>query len=203
MKRRRYIKTLLFAFLLAIGSAATGPAMSDPILMSAEEQGRRPILDQYNIDVLSSFLNGGSENYEWQQGITASVTGQLTHIALFVGIDESVGDPAPTQLSVTPGAPWQSSVPAWTITTVLRRSGWHTFNLTNVKIFVAVGDQYAIGIHGQSAHNFNPGFGFSRGYEAGEQYLGGDLFMNGSTAGSESNDLLFRTYVKPERIGDE
>jgi hypothetical protein len=96
-------------------------------------------------------------------------------------------------VSVTLGAPWQSGVPDWTTTTVLD-AGWNTFNLSKAKIFVAAGDEYTIGIHGQSAtHSFNPGFGFSYG----DEYLGGDLFMNGSTAGSEGNDLLFRTYVKP------
>jgi hypothetical protein len=163
-----------------VGSAAGAP------------QGRRPLLDQENADVFSSLLNGGSADYEWQQGVTAGVTGQLTRIALFVDYSDSAGEPAATQVSVTLGAPWQSGVPAWRTTTVLG-VGWTTFNLTGAKIFVVTGDEFTIGIHGQSAHNFNPGFGFSYG----DQYQAGELFMNGSTVGSEGNDLLFRTYVKP------
>ena len=50
--------------------------------------------------------------------------------------------------------------------------------------------------HGQSEFNFNPGIGIS--YD--EQYPGGDLFVNGSSAESEGNDLLFRTYVRPKRV---
>jgi len=69
--------------------------------------------------------------------------------------------------------------------------------LTKAKIFVDVGDEYAIGIHGQSEDNFfNPGFWFSNN----DQYPGGELFMNGSSAESEGNDLLFRTYVRPKRV---
>ena len=94
------------------------------------------------------------------------------------------------------GAPWQSDAPVWTTTKVLK-SGWNTFNMSSAKISVAVGDEYTIGIHGQSTTNqFNPGFGIS--YD--EQYPGGDLFVNGSSAESVGNDLLFRTYVSPKRI---
>ena len=70
----------------------------------------------------------------------------------------------------------------------------NTFNLASAKLLVSAGDEFTISIHGQSQqHHFNPGFGFSYG----DQYAGGELFMNGSTVGSEGNDLLFRTYVKP------
>jgi hypothetical protein len=155
-------------------------------------QGGRPILDQYNTKILSSSVNGGSSAYEWQQGITAGIAGQLTQIALFVQNSDSSGETAPTQVSVTLGSPWQSGAAAWTTTAVLH-PGWNTFNVTNAKIFVAVGDEYAIGIHGHSQYNFDPGIGISYG----EQYLGGDLFVNGSSAESEGNDFLFRTYVSP------
>jgi len=94
------------------------------------------------------------------------------------------------------GSPWQTGIPAWTTTAVLK-AGWNTFDLGKAKIFVDVGDEYAIGIHGQNEDNvFNPGFAIS--YD--EQYPGGDLFMNGSGAESEGNDLLFRTYVRPKRV---
>jgi hypothetical protein len=106
---------------------------------------------------------------------------------------EDVGETAATQVSITAGGPWQGGTPAWTTTAVLEE-GWNTFNVTSAKIFVSAGEEFTIGIHGQSVvHQFNPGVGFSKG----DQYAAGELFMNGSTVGSEGNDLLFRTYVKP------
>lgn len=157
------------------------------------QKGPRQFLDQSNESVVVDLLNGGSNDYEWQQGITAGVTGQLTRIALFVAYMEDVGETAATQVSITPSGPWQGGTPAWTTTAVLEE-GWNTFNLTSAKIFVSAGEGFTIGIHGQSVvHQFNPGVGFSKG----DQYAAGELFMNGSPVGSEGNDLLFRTYVKP------
>ena len=89
------------------------------------------------------------------------------------------------------------AAPAWT-TVVVLENGWNTFNLASAKILVNAGEEFTISIHGQSQqHQFNPGFGFSRGDEGGDQYAGGELFLNGTTVGSEGNDLLFRTCVKP------
>jgi len=153
-------------------------------------------LDQFNPGTLSSTINGGSAAYRWQQGVTAGIAGQLTRLDLFVANSPSLGEVSVTELSVTLGSPWQTGAPIWTTTAVLQ-SGWNTFDLTKAKIFVDVGDEYAIGIHGQSEDNFfNPGFWFSNN----DQYPGGELFMNGSSAESEGNDLLFRTYVRPKRV---
>src|SRR6266545_2666721 len=114
----RYITTALFATLFAIGSAevATPSAAGSP-----PEPTGRPILDQFNTEVLSSTLNGGSSPYEWQQGVTAGVAGQLTRIDLYVEISAIYGDTVPTEVSVTLGAPWQSDAPAWTTTKILRQ----------------------------------------------------------------------------------
>jgi hypothetical protein len=192
MSLGRYITTALFVPLFAIGSAevATSSAAGSP-----PEPTGRPILDQFNTEVLSSTINGGSSAYEWQQGVTVGVAGQLTRIALYAEISAIYGDTAPTQVSVTLGAPWQSDVPTWTTTKILRQ-GWNMFDLSKAKILVAVGAEFAIGIHGQRANNFNPGFAISYG----DEYPGGDLFLNGSTAESEGNDLLFKTYVSPKRV---
>ena len=185
-------RAIALAGALALGSVliATTSAVGSP-----PEATGKPILDQFNPGTLSSTINGGSAAYEWQQGITAGIAGQLTRIDLFVDINPGLGEVSATELSVTLGSPWQSSAPSWTNTAILR-SGWNTFDLAKAKIFVDVGDEYAIGIHGQSEFNFNPGFGIS--YD--EQYPGGDLFVNGSSAESEGNDLLFRTYVRPKRV---
>jgi hypothetical protein len=78
----------------------------------------------------------------------------------------------------------------------MRKSGWNTFDLSKAWIFIDVGDEYAIGSHGQSGSNFNPGFGVS--YD--DQCPGGNLFVNGSSAESEGNDLLFRAYVRPKHV---
>jgi hypothetical protein len=120
---------------------------------------------------LNSTINGGSAAYQWQQGITTGIAGQLTRIDLFVDIDPRFGEVSATELSVTLGPPWQTGIPAWTTTAILK-AGWNTFDLSKAKIFVDVGDEYAIGIHGQSQDNvFNPGFAIS--YD--EQYPGGRL----------------------------
>ena len=177
---------------LAVGSVliATTSAVGSP-----PEATGKPILDQFNPGTLSSTINGGSAAYEWQQGITAGIAGQLTRIDLFVAIDAALGEVSATEVSLRLGSPWEIGTPAWTTTAVLS-SGWNTFDLAKAKILVDVGDEYVIGIHGQSEFNFNPGIGIS--YD--EQYPGGDLFVNGSSAESEGNDLLFRTYVRPKRV---
>jgi hypothetical protein len=57
------------------------------------------------------------------------------------------------------GAPWHEGVPTWTTTTVLAE-GWNTFNLTNARIFVSAGEEFTIGVHGQStSHQVNPRHG--------------------------------------------
>jgi hypothetical protein len=183
----RHLNTVLILFpLLSVATGADSNATS-----SATEGRERSILDQYNTDTLNSTLNGGASPYEWQQGVTAGITGQLTRIALYVVIDPQYGATATTEVSVSLGAPWQSGAPAWMTVRAPVRSGWNTFNVSKAKIFLTAGDHYVIGIHGQSAYNFNPAFGVSYG----NQYSGGELFLNGTTAGSEGNDLLFRTYV--------
>jgi hypothetical protein len=161
--------------------SSTGFASAGPI-----------VLDQCNVGTPSSYLNGGSDDYAWQQGFTAGLTGQLTQIDLFVGDLPYYGDPATTQVSVYLGAPWQSGVAAWSTVGVFP-SGWASFDLTAAGIQVVAGTQYAIGIHGRGWNIFNPGIGLT--YD--DQYTGGELFLNGSTAdvGVVGNDMLFRTYV--------
>jgi hypothetical protein len=193
--RLAHLKTVLLLLpLLGFG----GDAAPDIITGQGSDDAKgRPILDQYNTDTLSSSLNGGSGAYEWQQGVTAGITGQLSRLALYVVLAPDIGETASTQISVSVGPPWRAGAPAWMTVTAPVVSGWNSFDLSKAKIFVTAGDEYVIGIHGQSASNFNPAFGISYG----DQYVGGDLFLNGSTAGSEGNDLLFRTYVKQQRSG--
>ena len=181
---------LVGAFALGSALISTTSAVGSP-----PDATGKPILDQFNTATLSSTLNGGSTAYQWQQGITAGIAGQLMRIDLYVDIAPAFGDVVATEVSVTLGSPWGSGTPAWTSTEILR-SGWNTFDVAKAKIFVDVGDEYAIGIHGQSQNNFNPGFGFSKD----DQYPGGDLFLNGSNAESVGNDLLFRTYVRAKRV---
>lgn len=178
---------------LAVGSAlsATTSAVGSP-----PEANGRPILDQFNTAFASGTVNGGSELYQWQQGITAGIAGHLTRIDLYVYIDPAFGDTVASDVSITLGSPGGSDTPAWTTTTAVLRTGWNTFDVAKAKIFVDVGDEYAIGIHGHSQSNFNPGFGFS----SDDEYPGGDLFLNGSTAEHVGDDLLFRTYVRPKRV---
>src|ERR1019366_5326521 len=101
------------------------------------------ILDQQNT-AINSTLNGGSSAYEFEQGITAGITGQLTQFDIFVSMNSGAGDPASTQLFVNLGAPWQADVNAWSIITTLNE-GWNSFDLTSANIFVAAGDQFVIG----------------------------------------------------------
>jgi len=162
-------------------------------LTPSEPQGRRPVVDQSNTEVLSSLINGGSSAYRWEQGITAGVSGRLTQITLYVGLLNDVGETAPTRVWISLGAAGQSGDPVWTTTDVLD-AGWHTFHVTNARIFFTAGEEYTIGIQGQSANDFNPGFGISYN----DQYPAGHLFLNGSIVGSEANDLLFQTYVQPD-----
>src|SRR5262245_6068278 len=156
MNPRRAIQ-IVCALLVVSVLISTESAVGAP-----PEATGRPLLDQFNTAILSSTINGGSAAYSWQQGVTAGISGQLTRIDLFVEINPSLGDATATELSVTLGAPWQGGAPAWALTAVLR-SGWNSFDLAKAKIFVDVGDEYAIGIHGQGDTNFNPGFGISYG----------------------------------------
>jgi hypothetical protein len=152
-------------------------------------------MDQYNADFLlfDSTVNGGSADYEWQQGVTAGVAGQLTRLAVYVATSELYGETADTEVSLWLGPPWQTDAAVWSTTAKGLKSGWATFNLNDAKIFVEQGDEYSIGIRGQSESDFNPGIGISWG----DAYPGGDLFLNGGSA--EGVDLLFRTYVSPKR----
>jgi len=177
---------------LAVGTAIT---MATSAIGSPPTVTGKPLLDQFNPGTMSSQLNGGSAPYAWQQGATAGIAGQLTRIDLFVVIESAFGETAPTEVSLTLGAPWQGGAPEWSTTAVLK-AGWNSFDLTHAKIFVDVGDEYAIGVHGQSANNFNPGVGIS--YD--EQYPAGDLFLNGSSAESQGKDMLFRTYVRRKHV---
>lgn len=147
-----------------------------------------PILDQQNIGV-SSTINGGSTAYAWQQGVTAGITGQLTRIDLFVELLVDAGATAATEVSVNLGAPWQPDASDWSTVSVLV-AGWNSFDLTSAAIHVTAGTQFAIGVHGQSAQNFNPGIAISYG----SQYAGGALFLNGASDVA-ANDMNFRTYV--------
>ena len=180
--RRSTLAALGVGLALSVATTAVG---------SPPEVVGKPLLDQFNPGTLASTINGGSSPYKWQQGVTAGIAGQLTRIDLFVVIDAVFGEVVPTEVSVTLGAPWQEGAPVWSTPATLR-SEWNTFNMSNAKIFLDVGDEYAIGIHGESQDNFNPGVAIS--YD--EQYPAGDLFLNGSSTESVGRDLLFRTYVR-------
>lgn len=180
MKSQRYLTAVLCV--LIIGSA-----------VPARAQSGHSILDQSNAEALSSAINGGSSAYEWQQGITVGVAGQLTRISIYVLVDEGNWGPnGPTQLSVALGAPWQSGAPVWHITAMLQ-NGWNVFDVSKARIAVEIGDELTLGVHGEGGSNFNPGIGISYA----DQYPGGDLLMNGSV--SSEKDILFRTYVSPKR----
>lgn len=162
------------------------------VAQSAPSEGKgRPVLDQFNVGTVDSYINGGSIDYAWQQEVTVGISGQLTRIDIFVENDPTNDFTNSTELSVSLGGPWQTSAPVWSITAVLV-PGWNTFDLSKKRILLKAGDEFVIGIHGQNVNNlFDPGIAISYG----DQYPGGDLYMNGSL-NSEVNDILFRTYVK-------
>jgi hypothetical protein len=165
-----------------------------PVAAPSGQQTGRRVLDQENDAALSSYINGGSSAYEWAQSVTAGVTGRLVRLELFVVVDPAFGDTAPSDISITLGSPGQANPPTWSKTVSLE-SGWNIFNLTSARIPITTGEEFTIGIHGQRANNFNPGIAISYG----DQYAGGALYLNGTTSGSEGNDILFRTYVKADR----
>ena len=172
---------LLVAGILLSASAQTAPP---------DGKGGRPVLDQFNTGLADSSINGGTFQYAWQQGVTVGISGQLTRIDLYVRADAT---PASTELSVSLGPPWQSGTPAWSAIVYLV-PGWNTINLAKEKIFMQAGDEFVIGVHGQSpdgASIFDPGINISYG----DRYPGGDLYLNGSL-NSYVNDMMFRTYVK-------
>ena len=176
------------------GTLAVGLAViaTTDTLGAPQQAAGKPTLDQVNTATVSSTINGGASPYEWQQGVRAGIAGQLTRIDVFVVIDPSFDGVSTTEVSLTLGQPWQNSGPAWSTTAILK-AGWNTFNVSKANVFVDVGDPYAIGIHGYDQDEFNPGIAISYG----EQYPGGELFLNGSSAESVGNDLLFRTFVRP------
>lgn len=148
----------------------------------------RPVLDHHNASAEDSYINIGDAAYDWQQGITVGITGQLVRVDLFVwlaGCDAT----GPTRVSVSSGGPWQSGLPRWTQTGVLTE-GWNTFDLKRAKIEVQAGQEIVLGVSGEGAFCFG-----GVGITYGDQYPGGDVFLNGEL-NSDVNDILFKTYVK-------
>ena len=174
---QRWKALLLVAGILLSASAQTAPP---------DGKGGRPVLDQFNTGLPDSSINGGEAVYARQQGVTVGISGQLTRIDLYVRVN---GVTAPTELSVSLGPPWQFGTAVWSVTVDLA-PGWNTINLSKEKIFMQAGDEFVIGVHGQS-NIFDPGINISYG----DRYPGGDLYLNGSL-NSDVNDMMFRTYVK-------
>jgi len=161
------------------------------VAQSAPPDGKgRPVLDQFNTEAADSAIDGGFFQYEWQQGVTVGISEQLTRLDFYVRADAL---PASTELSVSLGPPWQSGTPVWSAIVYLV-PGWNTINLAKEKISMQAGDEFVIGVHGQSPDGspmFDPGINISYG----DRYPGGDLYLNGSL-NSDVNDMMFRRYVK-------
>src|SRR5215204_4273215 len=156
---------LALVIALTLATSAVG---SPPEVMG------KPLLDQFNPGEIGGLLYGGADSLAWQQGVTAGIAGQLTRLDLFVVNDPDYADNKITEVSVTLGPAGEVGTLVWSTTEELR-AGWNTFDLSKAKIFLNEGAEYAIGIHGQSATDLNPGIAFSDG----EEYPAGDLFLNG------------------------
>ncbi len=145
-----------------------------------------PVLDQAYDVIGGVHFNGGTSGYQWQQGVTAGLSGLLTSVELNFVFTGS------TRVFINVGAPWQTDSDDFS-SAVSVSPGWQSIDVSSAGIHLAAGDVFSIGVEG-FGNNGIPSF---TGYQGDGTYPGGALFYNGQgyTNGATDSDMNFRTYV--------
>ncbi|MDR4498246.1 MAG: hypothetical protein MRK02_10055 [Candidatus Scalindua sp.] len=143
----------------------------------------QPIIDQEQNAFITTAYNADHEAFNWQQGVTTTVAGQLTGIdlRLYAGT---------ASLYINLGRPWQSgaSIAIITYSSTLLNPDWDHIDLTSANIFLGRNQRFVIGIKGT-----NGGLGF---YGSSQNpYAGGSLYLNGTQYLDGMHDMAFRTYM--------
>jgi hypothetical protein len=152
------------------------------LLTSVHAPGATPVLDQFNDAQASVFGVAPTDN--WQQGVTAGISGTLSSISLY-----SYGGPTTFTVYINLGYPWQSDANDFE-TQVTRPWGaqWFSIDVSAANIQLTNGTHYVIGAEGESML-----------YGSDYTYTRGRLWSRlGSNPPSiSSGDLAFATYMIP------
>jgi hypothetical protein len=149
-----------------------------------------PVLDQSN-DVLSGYgINTSASLFDYQQGVTAGVSGVLTQLDLFV-----MEQPGTFALTLYNGAPLQNGPAAYTtILTLTPDSGWTSIDLSAAGFSVVAGSQFTFGIRATELLLNCCGLAITT-----NQYSNGAFYING-TEQTAGYDFAFRTYVEQASV---
>ena len=152
--------------------------------MSADTVFATPVLDQFNGAGQSVF--GAAPTDNWQQGVTAGMSGTLSSISLY-----SYGGPTTFKVYINLGSPWQSDANAFEVQ-VTRPWGfeWFSIDVSAANIQLTSGTRYVIGVQGES-YLWGSDNTYSRGV------LWGSTGYPPGTAIPSSGDLAFATYMVP------
>jgi len=157
-------------------------AASGFLLTSVHAPGVTPVLDQFNGAGASVFGVAPTDN--WQQGVTAGMSGTLSSISLY-----SYGGPTTFTVYINLGYPWQSDRNDFE-TQVTRPWGaqWFTIDVSAANIQLTAGTHYVIGAQGESML-----------YGSDYTYTGGRLWseLGANPPSVSSGDLAFATYMIP------
>jgi len=153
------------------------------LLTSANTGAAASVLDQFSPGHQSVF--GGAPTENWQQGVTAGMSGTLSSISLY-----SYGGPTTFKVYINLGSPWQSDANAFEVQ-VTRPWGseWFSIDVSAANIQLTSGTRYIIGADGQSLL-----WGNDNAYSRGA--LWGKLGDTPPETGPYG-DLAFATYMTP------
>ena len=153
------------------------------LLMNAEGLVAASMLDQLNGPAVSVF--GIASTDDWQQGVTAGMSGTLSSISL-----DSYGGPTTFKIYINLGLPWQSDANIFeTVVTRPWGGGWFTIDVSAANIQLTQGEHFVIGAQGESMI-----WGSDNTYSGGA--LWGKLGSNPPDSGPYG-DLAFATYMIP------
>jgi hypothetical protein len=162
------IKTILSTALVAAVFVYSGVARAAPVL----DQQAAPF--------------GGSlyEGFEWQQEVTAGVTGQLAGLTLY-------GAGTNVTVRVNPGSGFHSGPYAFSQAVQLASGGTY-IDTSSANIQLTAGQQFVIDLFGGSGGNI---------FAAATPHPGGSLFLNLGVPSDFTAccnfGLAFRTFVEP------
>ncbi|MGD9634951.1 MAG: hypothetical protein AB7G28_23840 [Pirellulales bacterium] len=143
-----------------------------------------PVLDQVSPAGGVTFYK--ADTIEWQQGVSAGVTGRLSQIEMSFYTTEEV------QLTLYHGLPWGTGVPDYFLSFHPTAVDAPTFvDVSAADFMVTAGSAFTIGLRG-----FNPNTELFLGTDD-NGYAGGQLYLNQEIYHSGEYDMAFNTYVDP------
>ncbi|MFH2063947.1 MAG: VPLPA-CTERM sorting domain-containing protein [Pseudomonadota bacterium] len=159
------------------------------LFLGTEETSEGAII----IDQQAPYYDGNpisykSDNFYWQQGVTAGNSGKLYSIDLFLFTSDVI------DITLFSGIPWQTSSPVFETSFSPTSGVWNNIDVSSADFMVDVGTQFTIMLHGSDPNTSLAGNSWG--------YSGGSLwFVSGSNAPWENNwDLAFNTYVETSAV---